>query len=139
MRPSFDDVTVNEGDLLELICVTNDTLPTTSSHIKVPLLFLGDLSFQTTQLSSIFQHKSNYIIIIIIIKRRAITLESDSSSHICFFWRKNNNMLLHSWFKAACIAMTVFTLLKVWENMYCMLVLYDSVCNEMFGNSYLVF
>jgi hypothetical protein len=25
IRPSFDDVTVNEGDLLELICVTDDT------------------------------------------------------------------------------------------------------------------
>ena len=37
MRPSFDDVTVNEGDLLELICVTNDTRPTTSTHIQGPI------------------------------------------------------------------------------------------------------
>ena len=37
MRPSFDDVTVNEGDLLELICVTNDTQPTTSTHIQGPI------------------------------------------------------------------------------------------------------
>ena len=37
MRPLFDDVTVNEGDLLELICATDDTLPTTSTHVQSPI------------------------------------------------------------------------------------------------------
>ena len=37
MRPSFDDVTVNEGDLLELTCVTNDTRSTTSTRIHGPI------------------------------------------------------------------------------------------------------
>ena len=37
MRPLFDDVTANEGDLLELICVTNDTRSTISTHIHRPI------------------------------------------------------------------------------------------------------
>ena len=37
MRPSFDDVTMNEGDLLELICVINDTRSTTSTRIHGPI------------------------------------------------------------------------------------------------------
>ena len=62
MRPSFDDVTVNEGDLLELICVTNDTWPTTSTHIQGPITVPRRLPNNSTII-----HFSNTKIIILLL------------------------------------------------------------------------